>query len=521
MLTNHSIVGRTKGILVAVLLLLTASGVAWSSTWLQVNQNGFDGKNGPTSDGTSLFVFDNALYASNEDGLFRMDVTSCISWAPLVTPTSANYTYSVVNGVLYAYGAGNELYQVTSGASLNPLINNWQAVVSFYPATPGGWAVGFVADGPQPFAWFNNQVYGAYRSGGAFSIYRSPQSGTQYMNWELVATNGFGDPNNHDLAFIVPFNGKVVAGTTNTRTVQGASFGDYTKYGTGVEVWQSATGDLGSWTQVNADGFGTEATLAGGSVTVRANQDIGCAQVYNGHLYVGTMSHYGAEVWQYDGSGITGWTNVTQPWSYAFSASPNDRILRNEAMAVFQGQLYLAEYYPSGNIGKYNGTSWTVDVAGPNPFSSQNGGIESLAVYNGVLYAATRHDPVSSGTEGDQVWATPFSGTPSLCGKLPTPILKYDPPKIRVLVPGQQIELSARISNAGDGPYQGSGTVELRKGDQLILSRDIPALGPQGSVEFPVLVNLSPGANAFSLKVNSGPGGAEQTFHFSLDGGAQ
>jgi len=443
-----------------------------------------------------------------------MEQSSCISWSSLATPGSASYAYTVVNGILYAYGAGNELWQVASGASLGAFSSSWQPVVSFYSSTPT-W--GLMAIGPQPLGWFGNHVYGALRSASSFDVYRSPDSGSQYMTWELVASNGFGDAKNRNIAFILQYNGKVVAGTTETRS---SMFGDPSGFGTGVEIWESSTGASGSWTQVSADGFGTETTIVGSSTTLRTNQDIGSAEVFGGYLWVGTKSHYGAEVWRYGGGGTAGWTNMTPSWAGVcdLGCGPG----RNEAMAVFQGQLYLGEGYPTGNLATTTGSSWTIEVNGTHPFSSSNGGVKSLAVLGGVLYAATLHSPYSGVTQGDQVWATPAALVPPICSKPSLPFLGFDPPKIRFVVPASRVELRVWFENLGDGPYAGGGMVELSRGETLLVSQDLRALEPRESVEVAVELDLLPGENLLSLTLEpgrSGEGQPAETLRFSLAGG--
>ena len=91
------------------------------------------------------------------------------------------------------------------------------------------------------------------------------------MHWERVVQAGFGDPQNHDLAFITAFSGKLIAATTCTR---GPIFGAPSGFGSGVAVRESATGDPGTWVQSNLDGFGAEAYIPSVGKTGRINQDI-------------------------------------------------------------------------------------------------------------------------------------------------------------------------------------------------------------------------------------------------------
>jgi hypothetical protein len=197
------------------------------------------------------------------------------------------------------------------------------------------------------------------------------------------------------------FNSRIYAGTNTAKSF----FGDVAQYGSGVEVWESPSGNPGTWTQVNTDGFGTELTYPDFSVTppkmvtTRPNQFAWAWAVYKApsdakaYLYVGTSSHIGGEVWRYDGSGKAGWTNVTPvgPLGQAFGAGP----LRNRAMAVYHDTLSVAEGYPTANLWAYNGKVWSLLVSGPNPFAPQNGGLNDLAVHGDGLYVSTLHLPYS------------------------------------------------------------------------------------------------------------------------------
>ena len=74
------------------------------------------------------------------------------------------------------------------------------------------------------------------------------------------------------------------------------------------------------------------------------------------------------------------------------------------AMVVYGDDLYLAEGFPSGNLGKYDGKTWSIVVKGHEPFGTQNQGLFSLAVLRDRLYVNT-HPKLNKGT---QVWAYPF-----------------------------------------------------------------------------------------------------------------
>lgn len=380
-------------------------------SWYQVNQDGFG--YGPTSSGTSLFVFDEDLYALNEQGWFRMENPITRVWTQLTPPNPPSGPgptpdLKPFGDFLYAWQS-SQLWWIAKG--LDPNGSNWNLVTS--SGLPGGVS-------PQPMTMFNGKIYGVYynSSSGTFEIWRTGDVGKTTATWEQVVTNSFGDPtNNKGVDIMIVFNSHIYAGTT---TLDGI-FGNPNDYGTGVEIWESSSGDLNTWTQVNIDGFGT--TYPGclnGVCNFAIHQVIGSAAVYQAtgqsqeYLYIGTKSHFGAEVWRYDGTGLNGWTNVTPSWAgpCQIGCGPG----RNDAMLVFRGDLYLAEGYPTANLANYDGTDWSVVVTGPTPFDPQNGGLASLATLKDKLYVGTLHLPFSGGpTHGDQVWGYPFTPPVALC----------------------------------------------------------------------------------------------------------
>lgn len=363
--------------------------------WLQVNEDGF-GYQPSTSMSAAprLFAFGGDLYAYNEHGLFRMDKLVFRKWDNVYVPGGGLRPLGA-----HLYCSGDALRFINQGEIFSNA--NWHQVAS-QDLPPG--AV------PLPMTVFGGQMYAITRhvdaatNKNAFHVWRSPDIGKPAMNWEQVVANSFGDPqNNHDVDFMGEFNGKLYAGT---QTLEG-NFGS-TQRARGVEIWESPSGNPGSWAQVNADGFGTEIAQLPGQQLMRTNHMIGSWVVYKGPaqsqsgLYVGTKSHWGAEVWRYDGTGLGGWQNVTPPWAGA--PGPG----RNEAMALFDDCLYLAEGYPTANLAKYDGANWSVEVSGPNPFDPQDGGLSSAVVNDKHLYVHTIHAFGIGATKGDQVWGYPY-----------------------------------------------------------------------------------------------------------------
>lgn len=386
-------------VVVACLLASSIGGLA-QVNWHQVNEDGFGlPPSGSSQVGTELVAFGNVLLAYNDSGVYQLNDPLCAVWKKITPPVSGSFV--VLGSYLFGLDSGLNLHRIAFGSDPN-ISANWHQVTSV--GLPGG------AD-PFPMALFNGNVYGVYRfynyqSGGwAFEIWRSPSLGQNTMIWTKVVDNSFGDPqNNRDADFIGVYNGHIYVGTEALKGL----FGDTTQYvGGGSEIWESPSGNLGTWTQVNADGFGTEVSEPISGLKLRTNRVIGCWAVYKGWLYVGTKSHLGAEVWRYNGTGKSGWQNVTPAGAGPdpFFSSPG----RNNAMVVYQNDLYLAEGVAGGRLLRYDGAKWSEEVAGPNPFHAQNMGLSSLAMVGGTkLYVSTQKSIGLGATQGDQVWGYPF-----------------------------------------------------------------------------------------------------------------
>lgn len=387
--------------ILAVLWMLSSASFLGTaqSDWRQVNEDGFGfAPSGSSVMGTELVASGNILLAHNGDGVFQMDDALCAVWRKISPP--ATTAFAVLDGFLYGLNASGSLYWIQAGADPSTS-SNWHQVISY--GVPGGAS-------PQPKAVFKGDVYGIHRiynaatGGYTFEIWRSPDLGASAMTWTKVVANGFGDPqNNRDIDFVGVYNGRIYAGT---QTLQG-QFGDTAKYvGGGTEIWESTTGNLGSWSQINVDGFGTEVSQPITGLKLRTNRVIGCWAVYKGQLYVGTKSHVGAEVWRYNGAGLNGWQNVTPP-----GAGPNPIFSapgRNNAMLVYQNDLYLAEGVDGGRLLRYDGTTWTTLVNAPNPFHPKNVGLTSLAEAGNHLYVSTQKSVGLGAVKGDQIWGYPF-----------------------------------------------------------------------------------------------------------------
>lgn len=481
-----------------MVIVVCVTSVAVPTSWFRITETDALGAP-PTDNPTQLFVFGNDLYAYNDYGLYhRMQETPCVKWEKLSSPvvSPGNWSFTALGSVLYASSASNQLYMIGLHQAVTPA--NWQAITS--SGTPGG------AD-PRPRILFGGYIYGVHYPSEAdtFEIWRSADHGKTTMAWTKVVPAGFEDPQNRTLGFLVAFNNKLIAVTDQTRT---GVFGDSSGFQQGIETWESPTGNSGSWEQVNVDGFGTQLTKIGTGKSFRTNQDVGSAAVYQGHLYVGTKSHYGAEVWRYDGSGKAGWANVTPVWAGVFF--PGSYPGRNEAMAVYGDELYLGEGFPTGNLAKYNGSTWSIVESGSNPFHADNGGIGSLAVLGGKLYAATLHAFNNATAQGDQVWGYPYNTQPEFCitPGLPDlitpglPDLLYDPPLIRYLIPDLLIEIFPILKYKGSDPIDRVYLIAIYLDRELVYLEEGPFLGPDETAELFYSFDVSPGEHTLILQLD-------------------
>ena len=145
---------------------------------------------------------------------------------------------------------------------------------------------------PYPRIVFNSWIYGTYSTDtDTFKIWRTSGLGSPTAAWERVAENSLGDPVNHQsVALMVVYNNRILAGIN---TLKG-TFGIPAHYGTGVEMWESSSGNPGSWSQVNSDGFGgLFSGCDGAACNFAIHQVIGSAATFKPagavkeYLYVG------------------------------------------------------------------------------------------------------------------------------------------------------------------------------------------------------------------------------------------
>jgi len=396
-----------------------------------------------------MFEFDSDIYLVAEDGLYvQLYNQPCIGWKKVYTPAPAS-AFRPIGDYLFAFNTNMELWWIEQGVGFSS--ENWKKV-SLATQTKYVSCI--------PMTSYNGYLYACfpYHTGEnvecdkTFDIFRSADIGKTTMVWGKVVEKGFGDYQNHDLGFMGEFKGKLMAITTQTHD---EAFGVTEAYLDGIEVWESTTGSLGSWVQVNDDGFGTEMVDHLSGSIIRTNCVLGAAVEYNSCLYVGTKSHLGAEIWRYDGTGLTGWTSVTPDHLGV------DPLLggpgRVSDMSVYDGKLYVAESYPTANLSVYDGSSWNILISAP-PFDSINAGLTQLAVLpsrstsSGVtgdmLFVTTFIRPPDGG--GYQIWGYPFTKQPLTCTQLDQATIEVNPVSaINELGPGQTHTVIATVDIGG------------------------------------------------------------------------
>ncbi len=277
---------------------------------------------------------------------------------------------------------------------------------------------------------------------------------TGQADWEQVVPDAFGDVANNDhIDSLAGFGGFLYASTA----VQNALHD-------GSEVWRSASGAAGTWTQVNHSGFPTPAPtanpdnqnfkdmlvfdgadtppeLCAGTGNAAAGTQVFCtdgttldgggprlawkqrnldgfdgagteitsqsADVWGGRLYIGTARFAGfpGSVWRTDGT-LDGGTGAAHDWAWenVFTAPVNNRV---DVVGPYAGHLYIAFDGGSGTevwrSATGAGGSWAqVNLDGFDGDASNGRAIvDGQTVYNGLLYVA----PTSGGT-GVEVWRT-------------------------------------------------------------------------------------------------------------------
>ncbi len=199
---------------------------------------------------------------------------------------------------------------------------------------------------------------------------------TDGLSWGLSASEGFGNPNNFDVIATAVFSDTLYAATQNEVT--------------GLEIWRSASGNLGSWAKVfsagaDATGFGSHALM----------------DVFQGSLYLGInrgefmVDGNHAELWR---------TSDGTTWTPVFTdglGNPNNSSL--SAMAEFGGYFYIGfrNIIDGGQVWRStNGADWV------NVISGGSGNIDNTRPYGLIVYAGQLYLVYSNYVTGGEVWQT-------------------------------------------------------------------------------------------------------------------
>ncbi len=279
-------------------------------------------------------------------------------------------------GQLYAgtrskSGNGAQLWRLSSGGT-------WSSVI-----TPGFGITRNVAI--DHLFTFSNQFYAGTWADSVVGgqVWRSSDGAT----WDPITLPGF-DTTNGEIYRFAEFNNKIYASTWSYTNTHGA------------EIWRSDTGDSGTWSQVVSNGFNGNAH----------NISAPGLDVFGGFLYAGTdnwnsagNTSDGAQVWR--SSNGTTWDQVN---TNGFGNTDNNAI---HTLAGFNGHLYVAgsswnattKTSSGGKIWRCatcDGSDWT-QVVSDGFQNLNNDGVDSLAVLNNTLYAATVNR-----VTGMEIWRT-------------------------------------------------------------------------------------------------------------------
>ena len=272
---------------------------------------------------TDLLAFNNQLYAGVRDdtdgaNVFRSNDGS--TWNPVVTAgltdtkNAAVYRFAEFNGQIYA---GTGIFAHTHGAEIwrSPSgdADSWTQVVSDGLGDLNNYIMrtSEVFNGYLYFGTANLNTTNYTTSGGVIIRSDSGDSGS----WTKVTLDGFGDANNYTISGLAAFNGYLYASTTRWND-------------SGIQVWRCQTcGSADDWEEVVDNGFGNS-----------YNWGISTLQVFNGKLFMAVGNGLsGIQVWQTTTGNTGEWTLVGNE---GFGQRSNDSPYYNN-VTVFNSSLYI------------------------------------------------------------------------------------------------------------------------------------------------------------------------------------
>ena len=328
-------------VIAAITLILAVSAFQASGAmpqhWAQVNPSGFGDKaNGMIS---TLAPFGGQFYAgtSNNNGA-QIWRRAGSAWSSVMT---GGFGSARNGGIDHLLAFGGRLYASTynemDGAEVwrSPSGNagTWERVVSAgfdRPTTAEIMRLTVYGNALYASTWSSAPAYGV-------DVWRSTTGNAG--DWSRVVTNGFdGDTKNETVISFEAFGGYLYAGTSNGTT--------------GGEVWRSSTGNVGSWTQVNADGFGD-----------LNNPVVSALAAFDGYLVAAT--HHNAPSVTHPASGTQVWRCQTcdgSDWARVVdNGFDHQGARRMPALEALDGNLFLAigSSFTGLEIWRTaNGTAW-------------------------------------------------------------------------------------------------------------------------------------------------------------------
>lgn len=349
---------------------LFACGWANAQTWTQTNTPGF-------GDPYNLYVgaadFGGVLYAATFNQVAGTEVWQYqggTSWAQINLNGWDNDVNNVaIEGAEYF---GGLLYLSSDNSVTGTEV--WR-----YDGTPPNWT----QVNPDGFGSTQNQVAELFVHNASLhaltentstgcEAWRYNGSGT---SWSQINADGFGNPNNRGAEWIV-FNSNLYAATEN--------------FSTGTEILQYVSGS--TWNRVDP---GAPGPGGGGFDLSGSCNYTGSMVVYNGALYVATNNYCtGVEVWRYNGG--TSWTQVN---ANGFGSSDNDAsgsLVVYGGLLFCGTSNQPAPGIGGGELWKYDGSTWTPGST-PGFGDAHNASIDELEIHDNVLYATTENS--FTGTE--------------------------------------------------------------------------------------------------------------------------
>lgn len=307
--------------------------------WVQINRNGFvrmhETDRSDNKSVRAMAIHDEFLYAATfnqdsgaeiwrapayepewryrlreeRDGLSGLWRNVTPDWGEDITEV---LSMTVFNNELYVGTAGSEIWKTGRGL-------HWSQVT---PDTPG-----WTHNGGISSMIVKGDILYVAKSGPA-QIWRKGSG-----DWEVLVSDGFGDPDNNDDVVFTVFEDTLYAGTGYER---GAG-------GDGCQIWYYSDA-RDEWTRLDlpgGDGFGDA-----------NNVSVLSLAAFQGFLYVGTLNHNGAQVWRYQRhEGGDEWRDVT-PYQWRTGDYDPFKYPRAQSFGVLPGLGIVPSglYAGEGNV---------------------------------------------------------------------------------------------------------------------------------------------------------------------------